>query len=582
MRFARGPLPWLAGLLVVYLAWPLAAFVVRLARSPERGFHAPGLFPALAVSLEGATISLALIALLGVPLAYALARSRSRLSSVLTVVVALPLALPPLMSGIILIYLVGPYTWLGRRFHESLTGSLAGVVIAMTFVSAPFLVVAARAAFASVDFARLEVAATLGLSETRRFWRVALPAAAPGVRAGLALAWLRAFGEYGAVVILAYNPASLPIYAYNQFSGVGLPTTLAPTAIALGAAAIVMALTRVRAPHQRDPAVPPPAPPEPAPASPVAFSLDHTVGSFRLAVDHGPSTRLAVIGASGSGKSTLLRSLAGLAPRGGDSVAFGPDDVSRSPAETRGVGYVAQGFALYPHLTVWRHLTLSPRSHDRLASHWLERLGLAGLAGRYPSELSGGQRQRVALAQALARAPRVLLLDEPLSALDVPVRAELRRELRTLQRETGIASVVVTHDPEEAAYLADEVMVIAGGRCLQAGTTSSVFARPASPEVARLLGIANLLEASTLRDGVVSLGSDELAASTNGLNPGDAVMVAVRPERVALRAGAPGPGELAGVVTAAADVGAAVDYRVELGGGARLLARSSGARLAEG
>ena len=451
----------------------------------------------------------------------------------------------------------------------------------MTFVSAPFLVVAARAAFAGVDAARLEVAATLGLSETRRFWRVALPGAAPGVRAGLALAWLRAFGEYGAVVVLAYNPASLPIYAYNQFSGVGLPTTLAPTALALGAAAVVIALTRVRAPHRRDPEVPAPAPPASAPASPVAFTLDHTVGTFHLRVDHAAAGRLAVVGASGSGKSTLLRALAGLAGASG-AVSFGADDVSATAAEARGVGYVAQGFALYPHLTVWRHLTLSPSSGERLASHWLERLGLAGLAGRYPAELSGGQRQRVALAQALARAPRVLLLDEPLSALDVPVRADLRRELRALQRETRIASVVVTHDPEEAAYLADEVMVIASGRCLQSGATSDVFARPASPEVARLLGIANLLEATVAAPGVVSLRGDALSADTAGLGAGDAVMVAVRPERVALRPGAPRPGEVAGVVEDAADVGAAVDYRVALAGGATLLARSSGPRLGEG
>ncbi len=125
------------------------------------------------------------------------------------------------MSGILLIYLVGPYTYVGRLFDGPLTHSRVGVVLAQTCCAAPFLIVVARSAFATIDQALLDVAATLGHSEFSRFRRVALPVAAPGIRAGMLLAWLRAFGEYGAVIVLAYHPFSVPVYTYNQFSGVG-------------------------------------------------------------------------------------------------------------------------------------------------------------------------------------------------------------------------------------------------------------------------------------------------------------------------------------------------------------------------
>ncbi len=148
-RVPRGrPLVLLGGLLALYLAWPLVGFVVRLAQTAHPGFTTPGLFGALATSAVAATIATVLIALFGIPLAYVLARSRGRLASFVGFIVTLPLALPPLMSGILLIYVVGPYTALGTFFGRTLTDSLAGIVLAQTFVAAPFLVIVARASFA--------------------------------------------------------------------------------------------------------------------------------------------------------------------------------------------------------------------------------------------------------------------------------------------------------------------------------------------------------------------------------------------------------------------------------------------------
>ena len=534
----------------------------------------PGLFPSLFVSLESATISLALITLLGVPLAYVLARSPGRVSSFIGLIVLLPLALPPLMSGILLIYLVGPYTFLGQLFGGHLTNSLAGIVLAQAFCAAPFLIVAARSAFGSIDPATLDMAATLGHSELSRFRHVALPLAAPGIRAGMVLAWLRAFGEYGAVIILAYHPFSLPVYTYNQFSGIGLPTTLAPTALALAIAAMVIMLGRItpRRHTARPVHVPAPDPPSAAMPAPVTFDIDHRIGTFHLSVSHrSGGSSLAILGPSGAGKSALLRSLAGLNGPAPGSVWYGGRSVERIAVESRQVGYVAQGFSLYPHLTVWQQLLFAKGATPGNAAYWLDHLHLDGLQDRYPDQISGGQRQRVALAQALCRSPELLLLDEPFSALDAPVRFELRRELRRLQHETGLATVLVTHDPEEAAFLADEVIVISDGRALQSGSTRDLFRHPSSPEVARLLGVANLNRAVIESDGWIVSGGVRIAASTGELGPATQVLWSIRPERVSLS----DSGGISGTVSDVVDVGTAVDLYISMAAGIEIHARTT-------
>ena len=574
-----GPLTWLAALITLYLGAPIIAFVVRLATSPRRGFHQPGLASAFWLSVSSATVSLALITIGGIPLAYLLARSKRRVATVVGVIVQIPLALPPLMSGIMLVYVVGPYTFLGRHLGRQLTNSRVGVILAMTFVAAPFLIVAARAAFEAIDYGLLDVAATLGHGELSRFVHVAVPAAGPGIRAGMLLAWLRAFGEYGAVVVLAYNPSTLPVYTYNQFGGVGLATTLAPTALALAIAVLAVALSRLHPPRRRAHLAPiHPNAPEPATPSPIRFALDHRLDTFHLALTHdAPVRHLAVLGPSGSGKSVLVRSLAGIYGPSAGEFWCADDALHLAAIERRGVGYVAQGFSLFPHLSVREQLRFARDSTPEIAAYWLERLGLAGLEDRYPSELSGGQRQRVALAQALCARPRVLLLDEPFSALDVPVRLELRRLVRDLQRETGLSTVLVTHDPEEAGFLADEVLVISDGAALQVGPSRDVFAHPASPEVARLLGIANVLDATVESSTVIDCRGERLVADAAGFDAGSLVSWSVRPEHVVIRDDDsldPRGSRLVATVLDVAYVGAASDLLVSTTSGLELRARS--------
>jgi ABC-type sulfate/molybdate transport systems ATPase subunit/ABC-type sulfate transport system permease component len=585
-RASRSPLSYLGGLLALYLTVPLVAFLIRLAQPGDRGFGTPGLWSALWISVESATISMTIVTLLGVPLAYWLSRARGRLTWLIALVVQLPLALPPVMSGLLLIYIVGPYTWLGNLFNGQLTGTVTGVVIAQTFVAGPFLIVAARTAFAGVDPALEDLAASLGRRPASRFWLVSLRLAMPGIRTGMLLTWLRAIGEYGATVLLAYHPYTLPVFTYVQFSSTGIPGTEAPTALALAVAVVVLLISEIRLGPRlhRDAPVPAPVPPPRVEPVAVSFDLDLAVGTFRLRLAHqSASNRIAILGPSGAGKSMTLRAIAGfLGPKAG-SVRFNAEEVSAVRVEDRRVGYVPQGLVMFPGRTLWQQALFAAGADAGLAAWWLRTLHLDGLQARLPEQLSGGQRQRVALARALSFRPRLVLLDEPFSALDAPVREELRRELRRLQRDTGLSTVLVTHDPEEAALLADEILVVDDGRLLQAGTRADVFARPASPHVARLLGIPNLIRGTVTERGTVAVGGPPaapgappgsggllIAAPTGTLPAGAEVLWTIRPDHVTVLPG-PAPdttaGVYPGVVDDIADIGTLVTLTVRLAAG---------------
>lgn len=536
---ARTPLPWLAALLVLYLVVPLVAFLIRIPRTNPASMAAPGVGGALWVSVVTACIATAVVTVLGVPLGYLLAHWRSRLAAVVGVLIQLPLALPPLISGILLIYLVGPYGPVGRLFGGRLTDDLAGIVLAQMFVAAPFLVVSARAAFASVDPRLEDVAATLGHGPISRAVRVAFPAAFGGIRAGMLLAWLRAFGEFGATVVLAYHPYSLPVFVYVQFGSTGLDSTVIPVAVTLGAALVVLLLAdRWPGRHWRGrpvrelPAARPPA----AAVSPrLDFRLCATLGDFTVDVAHaGTGRHLAILGPSGAGKSATLRMLAGLLRAESGYVRLDGRDVLGLPAEHRGVGYLPQDSTLVPHLRVWQQVTFGVGADPALGAYWLQRLRLDGLADRYPDQLSGGQGRRVAMARALVRQPHLLLADEPFTGLDTPVRDELRRVLRAMQRDTALTTVLVTHDPQEAALLSDEVVLFVDGRVLQSGPTERVLAHPASPMAASLLGIRNIGPGVIVEPGLLRAGGLLVPLAEPGGVSGTRVTWCVPPEDVSL------------------------------------------------
>jgi molybdate transport system permease protein len=322
----------------------------------------------------------------------------------------------------------------------------------------------------------------------------------------------------------------------------------------------------------------------------VGFDIDVTVGTFRLRVAHPESGhRLAVVGPSGSGKSVTLRVLAGLLGPGAGTVSYDGADVSRTATERRRIGYVPQGFGLLPGRTVWQQAVFGVHADPARAAWWLQTLHLDGLLDRLPEQLSGGQRQRVSLARALAGDPRLVLLDEPFSALDAPVRAELRRELRRLQRDVNLSTVLVTHDPEEAAMLADEIMVVRDGQVLQSGRCRDVYQRPASAEIGRLLGIDNLFEGAIGTDGELVGGGNRAGAPgdgvpaglATGLPAGARLLWQVPPEALRIRLEPSPQGANGGTVdlgqgrvTDVVDLGRSVEVVVELSSGIELRART--------
>lgn len=270
-----------------------------------------------------------------------------------------------------------------------------------------------------------------------------------------------------------------------------------------------------------------------------AFGTNHALAGLTLTVN--PGELLALLGPSGCGKTTALRMLAGFdQPTSGDIFVDGRD-ISRVPANRRNMGMVFQSYSLFPTMTALDNVAfgLRMRKHPLArrrprAQELLDLVGLGDRARNYPHELSGGQQQRVALARALAITPRVLLLDEPLSALDAKVREQLRDEIRRLQSELGVTTVFVTHDQEEALSIADRVGVMRAGRLEQCDAPPVLYERPATPFVATFVGSMNRLTATVVEGGQVHIGTQTLPADGPTDRIGARVTALVRPEALQL------------------------------------------------
>ncbi|WP_430784435.1 ABC transporter ATP-binding protein [Actinoplanes sp. G11-F43] len=260
------------------------------------------------------------------------------------------------------------------------------------------------------------------------------------------------------------------------------------------------------------------------------FGTVHALDDLDLSIE--PGELVALLGPSGCGKTTALRILAGLEEATAGRVLVGGTDVTRVPANKRDMGMVFQAYSLFPHLNARQNVEFGLRLRGRPVARAMETLELVGLAthaDRYPNQLSGGQQQRVALARALAIEPRVLLLDEPLSALDAKVRVQLRDEIRRIQTEVGTTTLFVTHDQEEALAIADRVGVMRAGRLEQLAPPSEVYLRPATPFVADFVGISNRLPGTVDGDTVEVLGT---RLPLVGTHPAGSATALIRPEAV--------------------------------------------------
>ena len=327
-----------------------------------------------------------------------------------------------------------------------------------------------------------------------------------------------------------------------------------------------------------------------------AFGATPVLRGLSLDVDEGEV--LALLGPSGSGKTTLLRLLAGFEEADAGSIRIGGADVTALPPAKRGVGMVFQHYALFPHLDVGENVAFGLHgrglSRDENAHRVAEVLALVDLAGyerRAVSALSGGQQQRVALARALAPAPRLLLLDEPLSNLDPALRERTRRKLQEVLRRLGITTVLVTHEQEEAFDLAQRVAVLWGGELQQVGSPEELHERPKNRTVAAFVGRANLLRGPLRRGGdgewrvEVTPGvawPGELAAEPPGLQEGSDAELMLRPESLAFTTAGAG-NALAGRVAERRYAGATSRFRIETDHGleVELVAPSRAAHLDE-
>ncbi|MFM7353268.1 MAG: molybdate ABC transporter permease subunit [Microcystis aeruginosa] len=496
-------------------------------------------FSPLGISLKTATIALIIIFFLGIAAAYWMLGYRGRWKSLIEGVFVAPLILPPTVLGFILLLLFGKNRPLGQLldlFNFRIVFTWYAAVITATVVAFPLMYKTTLGAFEQVDANLLQVARTLGASEGKIYWRLLLPLSLPGVLAGLTLAFARALGEFGATLMLAGN---IP----GQTQTIPMAIFFAVEAGAMTEAwiwvfiIILISLSGIIAvnlwqsqrkqqlgrlgeskPNEMEDWLPPW---EGRDFALLAAENQHYRDKIGLFVDiekYLPGFNLSVtfncqnqplglLGASGSGKSLILRSLAGVeTPSRGrivlnGRILFDSEKGINLPSRQRRIGFVVQNYALFPHLTVAENIAfslpknLSEKVIKQQIANQLELVQLLGMENRYPHQLSGGQQQRVAIARALASRPEALLLDEPFSALDTHLRAQLERQMiKTLSNYDGV-TIFVTHNMDEAYRICENLLVMEKGRAIANNSKQKIFERPDSVSLAKITGCKNFSRA---------------------------------------------------------------------------------------
>ncbi|MGO4044229.1 ABC transporter permease [Actinomyces johnsonii] len=651
-RATRSPLPVIVTVLAILggcaIVLPLVGMGTRVSwgQLPQL-LATPSAQAALWLSIRTCLVSTVICVVLGVPLAALLSRSWPgvRLARVLAV---LPMTMPPVVAGIALLSTLGNRGILGARLREwgiPIAFSTTAVVIAQVFVSMPYLVVTLEAALRSRDQRAETTARSLGAGPWRVLAQITLPLAAPALARGTALALGRSLGEFGATIAFAGSKEgvtrTMPLAIYLEREK-DTATSLALAAVLIGLSFLIVGATTVdwsrlvgslpggllgRVGRAVPPSPEPPSDggpgsgsssassPSTAPPRGTGHSQDLQV-AFELKardvvvdLEVGAGRTVALIGPNGSGKSTVCSVAAGLldAESGrvilGGRVLDGPGEFVR--AGRRRVALLSQDPEVFTHMSVLGNVVFALRCQGvrrgeavARARAELAAVGAEHLASRSGGALSGGQAARVALARALATGPRLLVLDEPMSALDVTARQEMRRLVSRRCAEEGLTLLLVTHDVLDLTALAEDVVVLDRGRVVEQGPTARVLSAPRSDFVARLTGTAVLtgvidgeasapglrLPSGRVVHGRPQDGSAETADRGEILSPGAPGVALVPPDAVALYREAPEGSPrnvLTGRVTGLERSGALVSVRLELEEGQRLSAAVTAGAVAE-
>lgn len=583
---------------------------------------------ALGLSMRTCVMALGIDLILGVPAALVLSRSWRGVHAA-RILVALPLSLPPVVAGIALLAAFGRRSTLGALLSGAgldIAFTTTAVVIAQVFVSLPFLIVTLESALRSREQGLDEMASSLGASPSRVFWQITLPTVLPGLGRGAALALARCLGEFGATLTFAGSmqgvTRTMPLQIYLARES-DADLALALGVVLLGVAALVVALTET--PWGRLAALIRSTRPGctfaseaagasyvDAPADTAAASRESDAGAdvrvtgtitergWNVDASLRPGLVTAIVGHNGAGKSTLAQVIAGTLRLDEGSARIGErvvDDAETFvPARRRGVAMVSQAPRIFTHMSVLANVAFPLRVRGvgraqarATATDQLRAVGIADLAHRRASDLSGGQAARVAIARALAFRPDVLILDEPTAALDVEATAQVSAVLRERLSQSGITTLLVSHDIAEVLALASRMIVMGDGRVVEEGEPARILASPSSVFAARLAGLNIVTGEAIGGPGMVGVrvGEGALWAACDSVAPGaESARVALTfpPEAVALsreEAHASPRSVLPGVVAGIDVDGSLVSVRVALAEGVSVSARVTASAWSE-
>ena len=627
------PLPiWAGGLGALALCFLLLPLAFMLGRvnwvTLGATLATPEAAAALGLSMRTCVMALGVDLLLGVPAALVLSRSWRGVHAA-RILVALPLSLPPVVAGIALLAAFGRRSTLGALLSGAgldIAFTTTAVVIAQVFVSLPFLIVTLESALRSREQGLDEMASSLGASPSRVFWQITLPTVLPGLGRGAALALARCLGEFGATLTFAGSmqgvTRTMPLQIYLARES-DADLALALGVVLLGVAALVVALTetpwgrlaaliRSTRPGRTFASEAAGASYVDAPADTAAASRESDAGAdvrvtgtitergWNVDASLRPGLVTAIVGHNGAGKSTLVQVIAGTLRLDEGSARIGErvvDDAETFvPARRRGVAMVSQAPRIFTHMSVLANVAFPLRVRGvgraqarATATDQLRAVGIADLAHRRASDLSGGQAARVAIARALAFRPDVLILDEPTAALDVEATAQVSAVLRERLSQSGITTLLVSHDIAEVLALASRMIVMGDGRVVEEGEPARILASPSSVFAARLAGLNIVTGEAIGGPGMVGVrvGEGALWAACDSVAPGEEsarVALTFPPEAVALsreEAHASPRSVLPGVVAGIDVDGSLVSVRVALAEGVSVSARVTGSAWSE-